>query len=64
MEFVKNKVKEILDDQSFVLSQMDGVEFWLVITHYVICPYPYSSLDQFLSHDDIFPLSLLIHLFP
>src|SRR6202000_397606 len=33
------------------------------LSHYVICPYPYSSLDYFLSHDNAFPLSLLIHSF-
>ena len=27
MEFVKNKLKEVWDNQSFVSSQMDGVEF-------------------------------------
>ena len=30
MEFVKSWVKEIWDNQSFVSSQMDGVESWLV----------------------------------
>ena len=30
---------------------------------YVICPYPYSSSDRFLSHDNVFPLFLLIHSF-
>ena len=30
MEYVKNRVKEIWEDQSFVSSQMDGVESWLV----------------------------------
>ena len=30
MEFVKNQVKEIWDDQSFLSSQMDGMVSWLV----------------------------------
>src|SRR6202000_3069707 len=34
------------------------------LSPYVICPYSYSSSDQFLSHDDVFPLSLMIHSFP
>ena len=33
------------------------------LSHYVICPYPYSSSHSLLSHDDILPLSLLIHSF-
>ena len=34
------------------------------LSPYVICPYPDSSSDQFPSHDDTFPLSLMIHSFP
>src|ERR1700743_1250864 len=28
------------------------------LSPYVICPHPYSSSDQFISHDDIFPFVL------
>ena len=43
MEFIKNWVKEIWDDQSFVSSQMDGVESQLVALEKVA-----SSFNHFI----------------
>ena len=46
MEFVKNKVKEIWDDQSFVSSQMDGVESWLVAFEKVAASFSHVIIDH------------------
>ena len=46
MEFVKNRVKEIWDDQSFVSSQMDGVESWLVALEKVATSFSHFIIEH------------------
>ena len=46
MEFVKNKVKEIWDDQSFVSSQMDGVESRLVALEKVASSFSHFIIEH------------------
>ena len=46
MEFVKNKVQEIWDDQAFVSSQMDGVESWLVALEKVATSFSHFIIEH------------------
>ena len=46
MEFVKNRVKEIWDNQSFVSSQMDGVEYPLVALEKVTASFSHFIIDH------------------
>ena len=46
MEFVKNRVKEIWDDQSFVSSQMDGVESHLVALEKVASSFSHFIIEH------------------
>ena len=46
MEFVKNRMKEIWDDQSFVSSQMDGVESRLVALEKVASPFSHFIIEH------------------
>ena len=46
MEFVKNRVKEIWDDQSFVSSQMDGVESQLVALEKVAASFSHFIIEH------------------
>ena len=46
MEFVKNRVKEIWDDQSFVSSQMDGVESRLVALEKVATSFSHFIIEH------------------
>ena len=46
MEFVKNKVQQIWDDQGFVSSQMDGVESWLVALEKVAASFSHFIIDH------------------
>ena len=46
MEFVKNKVKEIWDDQSYVSSQMDGVESQLVALEKVASSFSHFIIEH------------------
>ena len=48
MEFVKNKVKEVWDDQSFVSSQMDGVESQLVALEKVAASFSHFIIDHWI----------------
>ena len=48
MEFVKDKVKEIWDDQSFVYSQMDGVNSWLVTLEKVAASFSHFIIDHWI----------------
>ena len=48
MEFVKNKVKEIWDNQSFVSSQMDGVKSWLVALEKVAASFSHFIIDHWI----------------
>ena len=48
MEFVKNKVKEVWDDQSFVSSQMDGVKSWLVALEKVSASFSHFIIDHWI----------------
>ena len=57
MEFVKTRVKEIWDDQSFVSSQMDGVESWLVALEKVA-----SSFSNFIIEHWVPTQAILIDL--
>ena len=57
MESVKNKVKEIWDDQSFVSSQMDEVETMLVALEKVA-----SSFSHFIIEHWVPAQAILINL--
>ena len=46
MEFVKNKVKEIWDNQSFVSSQIDGVESRLVALEKVASSFSHFIIEH------------------
>ena len=46
MEFVKNRVKEIWDNQSFVSSQMDGVESRLVALEKVAASFSHLIIEH------------------
>ena len=46
MEFVKNKVQEILGDQAFVSSWMDGVESWLVALEKVAASFSHFIIEH------------------
>ena len=46
MEFVKSWVKEIWDNQSFVSSQMDGVESWLVALEKVAASFSHFIIEH------------------
>ena len=46
MEFVKNKVQQIWDDQAFVSSQMDGVESRLVALEKVAASFSHFIIDH------------------
>ena len=46
MEFVKNQVKEIWDDQSFVSSQMEGVESRLVALEKVASSFSHFIIEH------------------
>ena len=48
MEFVKNKVKEVWDDQSFISSQMDGVKSWLVALEKVAASFSHFIIDHWI----------------
>ena len=43
---MKNKVKEIWDDQSFVSSQMDGVESWLFALEKVASSFSHFIIEH------------------
>ena len=57
MEFVKNRVKDIWDDQSFVSSQLDGVESQLVALEKVA-----SSFSHFIIVDWLPAQAILVNL--
>ena len=46
MEFVKNRVREIWDDQSFVSLQMDGVESQLVALEKVAASFSHFIIEH------------------
>ena len=46
---MKNKVKEIWDDQSFVSSQMDGVESRLVALEKVAASFSHFIIDHWVA---------------
>ena len=46
MEFVKNKVQEIWNDQAFVSSQMDGVESRLVALEKVAASFSHFIIEH------------------
>ena len=46
MEFVKNKVQQIWDDQAFVSSQMDGVESRLVALEKVAASFSHFIIEH------------------
>ena len=46
MEFVKNRVREIWDDQSFVSLQMDGVESQLVALEKVTASFSHFIIEH------------------
>ena len=48
MEFIKNKVKEIWDDQSFISSQMDGVDSRLVTLERVAASFSHFIIDYWI----------------
>ena len=48
MEFVKNKVEEIWDDQSFVYSQMEGVESRLVTLEKVAASFSHFIIEHWI----------------
>ena len=48
MEFVKNWVKEIWDDQSFVSSQMDGITFQLVALENVASNFSHFIIEHWI----------------
>ena len=54
MEFVKNRVKEIWDNQSFVSSQMDGVESWLVALEKVAASFSHFIIEHWVPAQAIF----------
>ena len=54
MEFVKNKVKEILDDQSFVSSQIARVESWLVALEKVASFFSHFIIEHWIPAQAIF----------
>ena len=49
MEFVKDLVKEIWDDQSFVSSQMDGIASWLVALENVASNFSHFIIEHWIS---------------
>ena len=46
MEFVKNKVQEVWNDQAFVSSQMDGVESRLVALEKVAASFSHFIIEH------------------
>ena len=46
MEFLKNKVQEIWQDQAFVSSQMDGMESWLVALENIAHSFSYFIVEH------------------
>ena len=48
MEFFKNQVKEIWDDQSFVSSQMDGIASWLVALENVASNFNHFIIEHWI----------------
>ena len=46
MEFVKQKVQEVWNDQAFVSSQMDGVESWLVTLEKVAASFSHFIIEH------------------
>ena len=46
MEFVKNKVQEVWNDQAFVSSQMDGVKSWLVALETVAASFSHFIIEH------------------
>ena len=53
MEFVKNKLKEIWDDQAFVSSQMDRVNSWLVTLEKVAASFSHFIIDHWIPAQSI-----------
>ena len=53
MEFVKKRVKEIWDDQSFVSSQMDGVESQLVTLEKVATSFSHFIIEHWVPTEAI-----------
>ena len=48
MEFVKNKVKEVWDDQAFISSQIDGVESQLVALEKVASSFSHLIIEHWI----------------
>ena len=46
---MENKVKEIWDNQSFVSSQMDGVESWLVALEKVASSFSHFIIEHWVA---------------
>ena len=53
MEFVKNKVQEIWQDQTFISSQMGGMESWLVALENIACSFSHFIIEHWIPAQQI-----------
>ena len=53
MEFVKNKVQEIWQDQAFVSSQMDEMESQLVALENIACSFSHFIIENWIPAQQI-----------